>query len=88
MSSPTVDATVVFALFAFLFIGVMLAGAFVIDRRRVKDVEDSIPERVDAARDIRRRTAQARGPAHIEVHLAHDRDRAGGRRDGQRPDRG
>lgn len=78
MSSSSVGATVVFALFAFLFIGVMLAGAFVIDRRRVKDVHDSIPERIDAARDARQRSEQARGPGHIEIHLAPDHDRSRG----------
>ncbi|GAB3862254.1 hypothetical protein GCM10028801_27500 [Nocardioides maradonensis] len=81
MSSSSVSATVVFALFAFLFIGVMLAGAFVIDRRRVKDVQDSIPERIDAARDARERVEQARGPAHIEVHLAPDPNRRHGASD-------
>ena len=75
MSSSSVSATVVFALFAFLFIGAMLAGAFLLDRRRVKDVEDSLPERIDAARDVRERAAQERGPGHIEIHLASDRDR-------------
>jgi len=49
MSNSSVSATVVFALFAFLFIGVMLAMAFVLDRRRVKDVHGYIPERSEGA---------------------------------------
>jgi hypothetical protein len=51
MSNPSMSATLVFALFAFGFIGVMLAGAFILDRRRVKDVHEAIPERSEGAFD-------------------------------------
>lgn len=42
---------IVFAVFAFGFIGVMLTGSFVLDRRRVKDVHAHIPERSEGVFD-------------------------------------
>lgn len=55
MSSPSTAATILFAVFAFGFIGVLLAGAFIIDKRRVKDVHEAIPERSEGAFDHPRR---------------------------------
>jgi hypothetical protein len=72
MSNEAVTATIVFALFAFLFIGVMLAISFVIDRRRVRQVKEDLPERMHAARDVQQRVRESQRPAHIEVHLADD----------------
>ncbi|GAB4010195.1 hypothetical protein [Nocardioides ultimimeridianus] len=69
MSNPSVSATIVFGLFAFLFIGVMLAAAFVIDRRRVKDVHDAIPERVEGAMAYREEELH-RDVHPREVHTA------------------
>jgi hypothetical protein len=50
------SATLVFAIFAFGFIGLMLVGAFILDRRRVKDVHEAIPERSEGAFDPDQRT--------------------------------
>ncbi|MCL2543270.1 MAG: hypothetical protein FWE71_12550 [Nocardioidaceae bacterium] len=40
---------IVFAVFALVFIGVLLLLAAILDRRRVKDVHDHIPERSEGA---------------------------------------
>ena len=62
MSSPSTAATIIFAVFAFGFIGVLLAGAFILDKRRVKDVHEAIPERSEGAFDQPRRDETPTGP--------------------------
>ncbi|WP_460850715.1 hypothetical protein [Nocardioides montaniterrae] len=49
MSNSSIWATVVFAIFAFGFIGVLLGGSFILDKRRSEDVEHDVPDRIQEA---------------------------------------
>ena len=62
VSNPSTGAVIVFCLFAFLFFGVLLTGAAILDRRRVKEVHDAIPERSEGAHEV----------PHVEVHRAYE----------------
>lgn len=83
MNNPLWPAVIVFAVFAFGFIGVMLAGSFIIDRRRVKDVHAHIPERSDGVFDHPNPPSNASLGIedHPEDHHTHENENAPHRHD-------